>query len=54
MSDCLKGKREAERNPSMNVETSVESKSRIRKNIDGSKAIKRELLAYSIMNYMKY
>ena len=42
MSDCLKGKREAERNPGMNVQYKCgKVKAELEENIDGSKAIKR-------------
>ena len=42
MSDCLKGKREAERNASQNVEYKCgKVKAELEENIDGSKAIKR-------------
>ena len=42
MSDCLKGKREAERNTSQNIEYKCgKVKAELESNIDGSKAIKR-------------
>jgi len=42
MSDCLKGKREAERNASQNIEYKCgKVKAELEENIDGSKTIKR-------------
>ena len=42
MSDCLKGKREAERNTSQNIEYKCgKVKAELESNIDGSKAIKK-------------
>ena len=42
MSDCLKGKREAERNTSKNIDYKCgKVKAELEENIDGSKAIKR-------------
>jgi hypothetical protein len=42
MSDCLKGKREAERNASQNIEYKCgKVQAELEENIDGSKAIKR-------------
>ena len=44
MSDCLKGKREAERNTSQNIEYKCgKVKAELESNIDGSKAIKRSI-----------
>ena len=42
MSDCLKGKREAERNANQNIEYKCGTvKAELETNIDGSKAIKK-------------
>ena len=42
MSDCLKGKREAERNANQNIEYKCgKVKAELETNIDGSKAIKK-------------
>ena len=42
MSDCLKGKREAERSSSQNIEYNCgKVKAELESNIDGSKAIKK-------------
>ncbi len=42
MSDCLKGKREAERNTSQNIEYKCgKVQAELEENIDGSKAIKK-------------
>jgi len=45
MSDCLKGKRQASRNISENVEFKcIKSKAELEINIDGSKSIKKIIL----------
>jgi hypothetical protein len=42
MSDCLKGKREAERNANSNIEYKCgKVKAELEENIDGSKSIKK-------------